>query len=279
MKNSEILNELKDIKGRVNNLIEKIELSDRNTKKSEPLTIHSSEHIKETLKSGRDEIWAMIPNFSNYMVSNLGRVRRVTKARGTRVGKILSPYLKGSVTYRIGSTGRLTIYKDHRTPTVTLCQDNQYKQISIIKLIAFSFANTIIVRENKIIPRSTDRIRMENTRMIIERIDKRKPATLHNLRLNYIPRGERHWNHKLSNRLVHLVRSNLDMKFKDFMDEYGHRFLRVTLQTIRNIFKGDSWRVRTDPIQPMTNPEENYPNGELCNFINVDHVMNSPQSY
>jgi hypothetical protein len=275
MKNNEVLHELEKIKDQVNHLINNFKLSSHDIGDTNKNLIHSSDHINETLKTGRDEIWACIPNFKNYMVSNLGRVKRVTKGNGTKVGKILTPFLTGPKIHKIVN-GRSVIDKDYRRPTVSLCQDGRY-DISVTKLMASAFANTIIVRENKIVPSTRDLIHMEKTKMIIEKIDKMKPATFNNLKFNYIPRGERHPNHKLSNEMVHLIRSNLDSTFKDFMVEYSHRFPSVSLQTLRNVFIGDSWRVRTEPIRRMTNPEENFPNGELYNFINVEHIMNSPQ--
>lgn len=37
------------------------------------------------------EEWRVIPQFEDYLVSNLGRIRRATTVQGTRAGKILRP--------------------------------------------------------------------------------------------------------------------------------------------------------------------------------------------
>jgi len=41
------------------------------------------------------EIWEVIEDFPDYSVSSLGRVKRITKGRHTKVGKILKQYLSG----------------------------------------------------------------------------------------------------------------------------------------------------------------------------------------
>lgn len=38
------------------------------------------------------EIWRIIPDNPNYAVSNLGRIKRAIKGKGTRIGKICSPF-------------------------------------------------------------------------------------------------------------------------------------------------------------------------------------------
>jgi len=248
------------------------ELPESNSNKNK---ISSSDNdILNDLKNGQKEIWAKISGTNGYYAaSNYGRIMRIKKGQGTSVGTILHPFLNGSRKYKFQPDGSI-ICKDYRKPSVTLYYDGIMKTVGIHILIARAFVNTMVVKEDKIIPKSVDNIQEEKTRMIIEKIDKFKPATFDNLRINYIPRGIRHWNHKLSNELVLLVRSNLDMKFKDFMNIYEPIFPRVCLGTIRKLFRGESWRVRTEPIQPMTNPEENFPNGELCNWIDFERIYN-----
>lgn len=269
MKKKEILRKVYNIKTQVDDLIDEIKKSDDITDDN---TLHSSEHIKQSLKNGQNEVWAAVPGFEeSYMVSNLGRVKRISQAKGTRVGIILKHVNTGTVIYKVQNNG-LGIYKDYRKPSVCLYNGGNHKNIRIHRLIALAFVDTTKMNERKIIPGTMDEIRDEKTRLIIEKIDEMKPATLNNLRINFIKRGERHWNHKLNNDLVELVRSNLDMKFKDFFTTHGNVFPNVCLDTIRKVYSGDSWRVRTEPIEPMSNPQENYPNGELYKLVKTSII-------
>jgi hypothetical protein len=60
------------------------------------------------------EVWSALPGHRDYAVSNLGRVKRVTPACGTRVGRILMPVLRNgypSVLLRDSANGkRLGVY-------------------------------------------------------------------------------------------------------------------------------------------------------------------------
>jgi hypothetical protein len=66
------------------------------------------------------EIWKPIPGWSSYEVSTLGRVRRVTRGQGARVGHILRPGGK--------------IY-----PSVVLNQDGKQRQYKTAVLVLMAF--------------------------------------------------------------------------------------------------------------------------------------------
>jgi hypothetical protein len=66
------------------------------------------------------EVWEAIPGWSNYEVSTLGRVRRVTRGQGARVGRVLRP---GGKVY----------------PYVVLHQDGRQKQYKTAVLVLMAF--------------------------------------------------------------------------------------------------------------------------------------------
>jgi len=200
--------------------------------------------------------WAKIPGFRYHILSTDGRVINTGHTKGKKnhpLGRELKPIIKGHQEY------------------VSLCRKGEKAlQISISNLMIMTFriAKPNVIEKKMVRGKKTE-IRHEGNRMIVEKIDKSKPFSIDNLRFNFWWRGERHWNHKLNNELIEMIRSNLDMLIKDFMNEYGDRFedCNVTLKTIQNVFKGNSWRVRTQPLSPMTHPEEDYPNGKLIDLI------------
>jgi len=203
--------------------------------------------------------WAHIPGFPYHIISTDGRVINTGRTCGKKnhpAGRELKKVIGGNQEY------------------VTLCCKGEKPfrvAVSKLMIMAFKIANPN-VKEKKIIPNTKKDIRREKTRMIIEKIDKMKPASLDNLQFNFWWRGENHWNHKLDNDRVELIRSKIDMTFKDFVEQYGDEFIDVSLKTVQEVFKGNSWRVRTKPISPMTYPTENYPDGRLIDLIKEDEI-------
>ena len=121
------------------------------------------------------------------------------------------------------------------------------------------------VKETKVINNTIKYIRPENTIMRVKQIDMDKPFSLYNAKWNYIERGVRHWNHKLTNEEIEIIRNNLDMPFDDFIKIYGT--FGVYPKTIKNVRNGKSWRVRVNSFYPMTYGEENFTNSLLINYL------------
>lgn len=58
------------------------------------------------------EQWKPIPDWGNYAVSNMGRVKRIAPGRRTRVGKIIAPWVgkyHGVVLYKHGTHKTLSV--------------------------------------------------------------------------------------------------------------------------------------------------------------------------
>lgn len=68
------------------------------------------------------EIWKPVPDWPEYSVSNLGRVKRVTSSPGTRSGKILKPYKRNG--------GYLV---------VSLCRNGKKKDMYLHRVVASAF--------------------------------------------------------------------------------------------------------------------------------------------
>lgn len=65
------------------------------------------------------EEWRPVPGFErDYAVSSLGRVRRVTPARGARVGHILAAHITSSG----GGYQQVALRRDGRTVSLLVCQ-------------------------------------------------------------------------------------------------------------------------------------------------------------
>lgn len=204
--------------------------------------------------------WIKIPGVEKYLINPEGDVMRVTGGKGAKAGKILKPYLSGQIIY----TEDGEVIKDYRQKAVTLNGKLRY----INRLLAESFKIAKPIRERKIVVGSKNKVRLEKTKMIVEKIDPNGRSVVNNLRWNFVKRGERHPNHKLTNEAVHLIRSNLRMKVNDFIGQYGDIVGNVSLNTVRSVFNGKSWRVRTKPLKDMTYPSDNYPGGKFSDRIN-----------
>jgi len=194
--------------------------------------------------------WIKIPGVEKYMINPDGDVMRVTGGKGAKAGKILKPYLNGQVIYTNAGWEGVTadipfdiIVKDYRQKAVTLNGKTRY----INRLLAESFKIAKPVRERKIITGSKNKIQLEKTKMIVEKIDPNGRSSINNLRWNFVKRGERHPNSKLTNEAVYLIRStlhaNLGMKASDFV-RYRAIVGDVTTGTINKVISGRSWRVR-----------------------------------
>lgn len=73
------------------------------------------------------ERWEMVEEFPDYAVSNRGRVKRLTPASGTQVGRVLQPQKRG------GNNS------DHRYLYVTLCCEGRKQSRAIHRLVAETF--------------------------------------------------------------------------------------------------------------------------------------------
>lgn len=218
-----------------------------------------------------------IPTISNYLISYCGRVIRIEEIEENeneimKVYKELKHQWLGPLPKYEYINGEKVMKKDYRRPGVSIrINKRKTKSFHITKLLSMAFKNVKPnVTEKKIKYNSVNNVVEEDTVMIFEKIDESKPATIDNLVLNYIKRGIRHPSHKLTNDIVKMIRSNLGMKPKEFWRLFGHMFEKpVGLQTIRNVFRGKSWRVRVKPLAKMTFSGEDYPNGYTLSNIKV----------
>lgn len=192
--------------------------------------------------------WTGIPNFPQYMISHDGRVRRVMASKGAQVGRDLKRTL---ATQRIENGVVKNYYQ------ITLSKDGKLYTRSLRKLILLSFTkHSGSVYELKIKKNSGNVVRRERTRLITEIIGHDSDdLNIENIRFNFPKRGVRHWNHKLNNQIINLIRNNLDSTVNDLVARYGD--MGVTPSTIQAVLRGKSWRVRTEPFATMTFPREN----------------------
>jgi len=194
--------------------------------------------------------WTGIPGFPQYIISDTADVRRVMGASGAQIGRDLKRVLAKQ---KIDENGiRQNYYQ------VTLSKDGMSYTRSLRKLLALSFSkHRGSIHELKIRNNSGFLVTREKTRLITESINlDTDDISVDNVRWNFPKRGERHYNHKLNNDIIRLIRNNLDLKVDELVSRYG-RF-GVTYQTIQAVMRGKSWRVRTEPFATMTHSGENY---------------------
>jgi len=61
------------------------------------------------------ECWKIVRDFPNYMISNMGRIKRIKYGRGTTIGKILTPCISNEyLNIRISKNGKQYTKKIHR---------------------------------------------------------------------------------------------------------------------------------------------------------------------
>lgn len=210
--------------------------------------------------NSQDEEWKIISGFENYEISNYGQVRRIKDKNGKPMNKLMStPWNKQKYIRIDGSLNDMS-------RQIVYIYNNNRKQcgVTLFLLIIRTFFIMPIVTENKISSGTKNIIQNEFTKMITEKIDENKPATIDNLRINFIKRGIRHFKHKLSNKQVRLIRNNVnDMSFKDFYNNYKDQFSNVAKSTVSSVYYGRNWRVRTEPLAKMKHQTEDYPYGKF----------------
>jgi len=193
--------------------------------------------------------WTGVPGFSNYIMSDEGKIRRVITAQGAQVGK----------------DKKLTIAKQtidengivHNYYVVSLRKGGKTYVKSVRKLIALAFGQNRkgYVRENKIIKGTGRKVKKEITNLITALIDRNgKELGFENTQWNMPYRGDRHWISKLTNEIVELIRNNQDMDLEDFVARYGK--FGVSKKTIQAVMEGLTWRHRTEPFSSVTFPSE-----------------------
>lgn len=154
------------------------------------------------------------------------------------------------------------------------CGHKRYRAKGIGSLVLETYIGPRpIVYETKMVEGSKTKTGLFRTVMICEHIDGDKSNNHRkNLRWNFIPRGERHWNHKLTNNKVLKIRTNVfEGKLPSRNNPNYNGGEKFTIpqfneminggvgdNAIFDVVNGHTWRVRTEPFAPMTNPEENY---------------------
>lgn len=136
----------------------------------------------------KTEIWRTIKNFPDYAVSNYGRLKRITFARGTKPGLILKPNLTNKGYLQIG-----------------LCRTNQkrkFEKIHILVLEAFNSSR----KEGK----ECNHKDGEKLNNFVENLEWVTPSEnrqhAYSKGLIPKPRGELNPSHKLSNSTVLNIR-------------------------------------------------------------------------
>ncbi len=191
-----------------------------------------------------------IKGHKNYAVAEDGTIVRIKAAQGTHIGRVLEPRTWG------------------KQDIVDLSENGIANSIEVKRLVwdTFNYDYPRYVEERRIAEGTKNIIQTELTKMIIEFEDNdKKNYHYKNLRINFWPRGIRHWNHKLENNDILLIRQELyknpNVTAREIKKKFGHigNIGRVTLQTIYNVIKANYWRVRVNPFEQKTYPMENFP--------------------
>lgn len=135
-----------------------------------------------------DEIWKMVPDWPEYEVSNLGRVRRCKSGHGAVSGKILKPY--GGRKW-----GHLT---------VNLCCNGKLKVCRIHRLVAAAF----LTGDTKLEVCHGDG-NPKNNRVSNLRYDTRKGNSADAIRHGTTPKGQRNGNNRYSSDTIKLLKMKL----------------------------------------------------------------------
>lgn len=172
----------------------------------------------------QNELWKPIPNYVGYYeVSSYGNIRRIRPSKGTRVGKIVKPYIaKGP--------NAATAYA-----RIVLYVDTKYKTELVHRLVAHAFIGDIAGLEvNHLNGDGTDN-RVSNLEIVTSRDNK-----LHRHRVLRRASGESHWAAKLTTADIVSIRKQLTSycrgDYSRLAKQYG-----VSASHIRNINLGTRW--------------------------------------
>jgi len=166
------------------------------------------------------EIWKTIKDFPNYVVSDQGRVKRITGERGTQVGCILKPQLQYNGYLRIG------LYKNRK----------QYL-ICLHKLVLEAF---VCPRPRKMQCDHKDCNKtnnyLSNLEWVTERVNKQRAKEK-----GLCPLGSHNGNSKLKEGEVWLIKRLINNKLKLTNIDIAKMF-KVNHRTISLIKKRQIWQ-------------------------------------
>lgn len=214
--------------------------------------IEKSTKFSENKNVNFVERWINIKGWDGYIINTHSDIKQVTMIDGEKFIEKVEVFL-----FKRGKREEFAVSLKRRGR-------HCIKWVKDLVLSSFDL-QCPYVNEIKIIDDTIKHVRKENTIMRIEQIDKNKPFSLHNAKYNYICRGERHWNHKLTNEDLELIRSNPDLTIKQIIEMYGN--FGVSYSALYNAITGKTWRVRVNPITQMTYNGENFPDGKLINYL------------
>jgi hypothetical protein len=175
-----------------------------------------------------DEIWRSIANYEGYYeVSNLGRIRRIKAAVGTKPGRILTP-----------------VYKHDGYTRIRLYKETVWKSIYIHRLVAVAFLGDPPTLEHQ--PNHLNGVRDDNRADNLEWAT-RSENLIHSNRVlhRYNPYGEYNHNTKLSDNDVREIRQLYADKVYNQV-QLGKRF-NVSQACIWRIVKDKSRLRYTEP--------------------------------
>lgn len=165
----------------------------------------------------KNETWKTLPGFEDYEVSDLGNVRRISAAKGTRAMRLLSPCADrcGRMVFNTRKDGKTKQWKVHRAVMLAFkgeCTDG--------KEVAHLDGNQ---QNNK----------LENL-MYATPVENNRHKVGHGTQ----PTGEKMWNAKLTEEQVIEIRSRSpQISYAKLAKEYG-----VSLVTIAQVITRKTWK-------------------------------------
>lgn len=167
-----------------------------------------------------EETWNPVEGFeSNYQVSSMGRIRRISRQCGTRVGLTLKPYTN-----------------KHGYAVVTLCSQGAKTRKAVHKIVATAFLGSA---KNGLEVNHINGVKTDNQADNLEWVT-REGNTSHAMKMNLVPCGDRNGNRKLSSSQVLEIMTysgSVISAVKQFSDKFG-----VSKTSIYDILSGKTWK-------------------------------------
>jgi hypothetical protein len=165
------------------------------------------------------EIWKDIDGFDKYQISNFGRIRSLTKKSG---GRLLTP-IKTNKGYL----------------TVRLYNESGYKQLKIHRLVALTFIDNPLLKEQV---NHINGIKTDNNINNLEWVNNQENQ-IHaiSLGLSKIEPGEKSRNVKLTQKQVDEIKSKYIYGKKGLSQELSQEY-NISTHSIRSIWYGNNWK-------------------------------------